>query len=131
MGSVEPPFDPRDTSNREALSVASGRAVHQLSTRVHSATVMAGHPTIPHTQTTRPARATCDDGSELARPRPQNEVKRVIWGDATSSRPFHLKSSGQDGYPWSIPRIDGGYIARMDVIQEVPIPRLEECEREF
>ena len=129
-----PPFDPRDTSNREAL------AVRQVAERFIQLFYVEDNPRDgfmswmhpdyiqhnPNAPTGRDATLAMMESSLARLPELSHEVKRVIWGDADLvAIHFHFKYE-RDTRGHSVVdilRIDGGYIREhWDVIQEVPDP---------
>jgi predicted SnoaL-like aldol condensation-catalyzing enzyme len=129
-----PPFDPRDTSNREQLSV------RQVAERFIQLFYVEDNPRDafmawmhsdyiqhnPNAPTGRDATLAMMETSLARLPDLSHEVKRVIWGDADLvAIHFHFKYEPDSaGYAVvDILRIDGGYIREhWDVLQEVPDP---------
>ena len=128
------PFDPRDTSNREALSVrqVAERFIQlfYVEDNPRDAFMAWMHPDYiqhnPNAPTGRDATLAMMEASLARLPDLSHEVKRVIWGDADLvAVHFHFKYEPDTrGYSVvDILRIDGGYIREhWDVIQEVPDP---------
>ena len=129
-----PPFDPRDTSNREQLSVrqVAERFIQlfYVEDNPRDAFMAWMHPDYiqhnPNAPTGRDATLAMMETSLARLPDLSHEVKRVIWGDADLvAIHFHFKYEPDTrGYAVvDILRIDGGYIREhWDVIQEVPDP---------
>jgi len=129
-----PPFDPRDTSNREQLSV------RQVAERFIQLFYVEDNPTDaftcwmhpdyiqhnPNAPTGRDATLAMMEASLSRLPDLSHEVKRVIWGDEDLvAIHFHFKyEPDTPGYAVvDILRIAGGYIREhWDVLQEVPDP---------
>ena len=130
----EPPFDPGDTSNREALSVrqVAERFIQlfYVEDNPRDAFMAWMHPDYiqhnPNAPTGRDATLAMMEASLARLPDLSHEVKRVIWGDGDLvAIHFHFKYEPDTrGYSVvDILRIDGGYIREhWDVIQEVPDP---------
>ena len=128
------PFDPRDTSNRETLSVrqVAERFIQLFYVEDNPRDAFMGwmHPEYiqhnPNAPTGRDATLAMMEASISRLPDLCHEVKRVIWGDADLvAIHFHFKyEKDTRGYSVvDILRIDGGYIREhWDVIQEVPDP---------
>ena len=129
-----PPFDPRETSNREALTVreVAERFIQlfYVEDNPRDAFMAWMHPDYiqhnPNAPTGRDATLAMMEASLARLPDLSHEVKRVIWGDADLvAIHFHFKyEKDSRGYSVvDILRIDGGYIREhWDVIQEVPDP---------
>ena len=129
-----PPFDPRDTSNREALSVrqVAERFIQlfYVEDSPREAFMAWMHPDYiqhnPNAPTGRDATLAMMEASLKRLPDLSHEVKRVVWGDADLvAVHFHFKYEPDTrGYSVvDILRIEGGYIREhWDVIQEVPDP---------
>ena len=129
-----PPFDPRVTSGREALSVrqVAERFIQlfYVEDNPRDAFMAWMHPDYiqhnPNAPTGRDATLAMMEASLARLPDLSHEVKRVIWGDADLvAIHFHFKYEPDTrGYSVvDILRIDGGYIREhWDVIQEVPDP---------
>jgi len=129
-----PPFDPRDTSGREALSVrqVAERFIQlfYVEDNPRDAFMAWMHPDYiqhnPNAPTGRDATLAMMEASLARLPDLSHEVKRVIWGDEDLvAIHFHFKYElDTRGYSVvDILRIDGGYIREhWDVIQEVPDP---------
>lgn len=129
-----PPFDPRDTANRDALST------RQVAERFIQLFYVEDNPTDaftcwmhpdyiqhnPNAPTGRDATLAMMQASMARLPDLSHEVKRVVWGDADLvAVHFHfLREKGTRGYAIvDLLRIDGGYIVEhWDVMQEVPDP---------
>ena len=131
---VAPPFDPRDTANREQLSVRqiAERFIQlfYVEDNPRDAFMAWMHPDYiqhnPNAPTGRDATLAMMEASLARLPDLSHEVKRVVWGDADLvAIHFHFKYEPDTrGYSVvDILRIDGGYIREhWDVIQEVPDP---------
>lgn len=129
-----PPFDPRDTSNREQLSVrqVAERFIQlfYVEDNPRDAFMAWMHPDYiqhnPNAPTGRDATLAMMETSLARLPDLSHEVKRVMWGDEDLvAVHFHFKyEKDSRGYSVvDILRIDGGYIREhWDVIQEVPDP---------
>jgi predicted SnoaL-like aldol condensation-catalyzing enzyme len=129
-----PPFDPRDTANREALSVrqVAERFIQlfYVEDNPRDAFMAWMHPDYiqhnPNAPTGRDATLAMMETSLARLPDLSHEVKRVIWGDADLvAIHFHFKYEPDSaGYAVvDILRIDGGYIREhWDVLQDVPDP---------
>ncbi|HEU4651352.1 MAG TPA: nuclear transport factor 2 family protein [Croceibacterium sp.] len=129
-----PPFDPRDTANREQLSVreVAERFIQlfYVEDNPRDAFMSWMHPDYiqhnPNAPTGRDATLAMMEASLARLPDLSHEVKRVIWGDADLvAIHFHFKyERASRGYSVvDILRIDGGYIREhWDVMQEVPDP---------
>ena len=133
-----PPFDPRDTSNREALSVrqVAERFIQlfYVEDNPRDAFLCWMHPDYiqhnPNAPTGRDATLAMMEASLSRLPDLSHEVKRVVWGPEDDGADlvavhFHFKYEPDTrGYSVvDILRIDGGYIREhWDVIQEVPDP---------
>ena len=129
-----PPFDPRDTANREALSVrqVAERFIQlfYVDDNPRDAFMCWMHPDYiqhnPNAPTGRDATLAMMEKGLALSPDLSHEVKRVVWGDADLvAVHFHFKYEPDTrGYAVvDILRIDGGYIREhWDVIQEVPDP---------
>lgn len=129
-----PPFDPRDTTNREALTVrqAAERFIQlfYVEDNPRDAFMAWMHPDYiqhnPNAPTGRDATLAMMEASLSRLPDLSHEVKRVIWGDADLvAIHFHFKYEPDSaGYSVvDILRIDQGYIREhWDVLQEVPDP---------
>jgi predicted SnoaL-like aldol condensation-catalyzing enzyme len=129
-----PPFDPRNTSNRERLSVreVAERFIQlfYVEDNPRDAFMCWMHPDYiqhnPNAPTGRDATLAMMEVSLARLPDLSHEVKRVIWGDADLvAIHFHFKYE-PDTRGFSVVdilRIDGGYIREhWDVLQEVPDP---------
>jgi predicted SnoaL-like aldol condensation-catalyzing enzyme len=135
-----PPFDPRDTANREALSVrqVAERFIQlfYVEDNPRDAFMAWMHPDYiqhnPNAPTGRDATLAMMETSLSRLPDLSHEVKRVVWGDADLvAIHFHFKYEHDTrGYSVvDILRIDGGYIREhWDVLQEVPDP--ETCKNQ-
>jgi len=129
-----PPFDPRDTSNRESLSVrqVAERFIQlfYVEDNPRDAFMCWMHPDYiqhnPNAPTGRDATLAMMESSLSRLPDLSHDVKRVIWGDADLvAIHFHFRYEPDSaGYAVvDILRIDGGYIREhWDVLQEVPDP---------
>ena len=129
-----PPFDPRDTSNREALTVrqVAERFIQlfYVEDNPRDAFMAWMHPDYiqhnPNAPTGRDATLAMMETSLARLPDLSHEVKRVIWGDADLvAIHFHFKyEPASAGYAVvDILRIDQGYIREhWDVLQDVPDP---------
>jgi predicted SnoaL-like aldol condensation-catalyzing enzyme len=129
-----PPFDPRDTSNREALTVrqVTERFIQlfYVEDNPRDAFMAWMHPDYiqhnPNAPTGRDATLAMMEASLARLPDLSHEVKRVIWGgEDLIAIHFHFKyEKDSRGYSVvDILRIDGGFIREhWDVIQEVPDP---------
>jgi len=129
-----PPFDPRDTANRERLSVrqVAERFIQlfYVEDNPRDAFMAWMHPDYiqhnPNAPTGRDATLAMMEKSLARLPDLSHEVKRVIWGDADLvAIHFHFKYEPDSaGYSVvDILRIDQGYIREhWDVLQEVPDP---------
>ena len=129
-----PPFDPRDTSNRAALSV------RQLAERFIQLFYVEDNPRDgfmcwmhpdyiqhnPNAPTGRDATLAMMETTLSGLPDLSHEVKRVVWGDAELvAVHFHFKFEPDSaGYAVvDILRVADGYIVEhWDVMQEVPVP---------
>ena len=129
-----PPFDPRDTSGREQLSVrqVAERFIQlfYVEDNPRDGFMAWMHPAYiqhnPNAPTGRDATLAMMEASLSRLPDLSHEVKRVIWGDADLvAIHFHFKYEPDSaGYAVvDILRIDQGYIhEHWDVLQEVPDP---------
>ena len=129
-----PPFDPRDTTNREQLSVrqVAERFIQlfYVEDNPRDAFMAWMHPEYiqhnPHAPTGRDATLAMMEASIARQPDLGHEVKRVVWGDADLvAIHFHFKrEKNSRGYSVvDILRVDRGYIREhWDVLQEVPDP---------
>jgi len=129
-----PPFDPRNTSNRESLSVrqVAERFIQlfYVEDNPRDGFMCWMHPDYiqhnPNAPTGRDATLAMMEASLSRLPDLSHEVKRVIWGDADLvAIHFHFKYEPDSrGYSVvDILRIDDGYIREhWDVLQEVPDP---------
>ena len=129
-----PTFDPRDTADREALSVrqVAERFIQlfYVEDNPRDAFMAWMHPDYiqhnPNAPTGRDATLAMMETSLARLPDLSHQVKRVIWGDADLvAIHFHFKYEPDSaGYAVvDILRIDGGYIREhWDVLQEVPDP---------
>ena len=129
-----PPFEPRDTSSRESLSVrqVAERFIQlfYVEDNPRDAFMAWMHPDYiqhnPNAPTGRDATLAMMDASMVRHPRLSHLVKRVVWGDADLvAIHFHFKYE-PDTRGFSVVdilRIEGGYIREhWDVIQDVPDP---------
>ena len=129
-----PPFDPRETSNRDALSVrqVAERFIQlfYVEDNPRDGFMAWMHPDYiqhnPNAPTGRDATLAMMEASLSRLPDLSHEVKRVIWGDTDLvAIHFHFKYEPDTrGYSVvDILRIDRGYIREhWDVLQEVPDP---------
>ena len=129
-----PPFEPRDTSSRESLSVrqVAERFIQlfYVEDDPRDAFLCWMHPDYiqhnPNAPTGRDATLAMMEASIVRNPELSHEVKRVVWGDADLvAVHFHFRREvGHPGYAIvDILRIEGGYIREhWDVMQEVPDP---------
>jgi len=130
----DPPFDPRDTSNREGLST---REVAERFIQLFyveddptSAFTCWMHPDYiqhnPNAPTGRDATLAMMQASMQRLPDLAHEVKRVVWGsdDLVAIHFRFQREADTRGYAIvDILRIDKGYIVEhWDVMQEVPDP---------
>ena len=133
-----PPFDPRDTADRAALST------RQVAERFIQLFYVEDNPTDaftcwmhpdyiqhnPNAPTGRDATLAMMQASMARLPELSHEVKRVVWGDSDLvAIHFHFKyEKGSRGYAVvDLLRIAKGYIVEhWDVLQEVPDP--QECK---
>jgi predicted SnoaL-like aldol condensation-catalyzing enzyme len=129
-----PPFDPRDTSRRDALTT------RQVAERFIQLFYVEDNPTDaftcwmhpdyiqhnPNAPTGRDATLAMMQASMARLPDLSHEVKRVVWGDADLvAVHFHfLREKGTRGHAIvDLLRVDRGYIVEhWDVMQEVPDP---------
>ena len=129
-----PPFDPRDTSNREQLWVrqVAERFIQlfYVEDNPRDGFMCWMHPDYiqhnPNAPTGRDPTLAMMEASLSRLPDLSHEVKRVIWGDADLvAIHFHFKYE-PDSRGFSVVdilRIDGGYIREhWDVLQDVPDP---------
>ena len=129
-----PPFEPRDTSSRESLSVrqVAERFIQlfYVEDNPRDAFMAWMHPDYiqhnPNAPTGRDATLAMMEASLARLPDLSHEVKRVVWGDGDLvAVHFHFKYE-PDTRGFSVVdilRIEGGYIREhWDVIQEVPDP---------
>ena len=129
-----PPFDPRDTSNREQLSVrqVAERFIQlfYVDDNPRDAFMCWMHPDYiqhnPNAPTGRDATlAMMEEGLERT-PGLSHEVKRVVWGDADLfAVHFHFRREpGTRGWAVvDILRVAAGYIVEhWDVMQDIPDP---------
>ena len=129
-----PPFEPRDTSSRESLSVrqVAERFIQlfYVEDNPRDAFMAWMHPDYiqhnPNAPTGRDATLAMMEASLSRLPDLSHEVKRVVWGDGDLvAVHFHFQYEPETrGYSVvDVLRIDGGYIREhWDVIQEVPDP---------
>lgn len=129
-----PPFDPRDTSNRETLSTrqVAERFIHlfYVEDNPTDAFTCWMHPDYvqhnPNAPTGRDATLAMMQGSMARLPDLTHEVKRVVWGDADLvAVHFHFRrEAGTRGHAIvDLLRVADGYIVEhWDVMQEVPDP---------
>ena len=129
-----PPFDPRDTANREGLTTrqVAERFIQlfYVEDNPRDGFMAWMHPDYiqhnPNAPTGRDATLAMMETSLARLPDLSHEVKRVIWGDADLvAIHFHFKYE-PDTRGFSVVdilRIDGGHIREhWDVLQEVPDP---------
>ena len=129
-----PPFDPRDTSGREQLSVreVAERFIQlfYVEDNPRDAFLCWMHPDYiqhnPNAPTGRDATLAMMEASLSRLPDLSHEVKRVVWGEGDLvAVHFHFKYE-PDTRGFSVVdilRIEGGYICEhWDVIQDVPDP---------
>ena len=129
-----PPFEPRDTSSRESLSVrqVAERFIQlfYVEDNPRDAFMAWMHPDYiqhnPNAPTGRDATLAMMEASLARLPDLSHEVKRVVWGDGDLvAVHFHFKYE-PDTRGFSVVdilRIEGGYIREhWDVIQDVPDP---------
>lgn len=129
-----PPFDPRDTANREALTArqVAERFIQlfYVEDNPRAAFMAWMHPGYiqhnPNAPTGRDATLAMMEEGLKRTPALSHEIKRVVWGDADLvAVHFHFRREpGTRG--WAIVdilRVEGGYIVEhWDVMQEVPDP---------
>ena len=129
-----PPFDPRDTSNRENLSV------REIAERFIQLFYVEDNPTDaftcwmhpdyiqhnPNAPTGRDATLAMMQASMARLPDLSHEVKRVVWGDADLvGVHFHfIREADHPGYAIvDILRIENGFVREhWDVMQAMPDP---------
>ncbi len=129
-----PPFDPRDTSNREALSVrqVAERFIQlfYVEDNPRDAFMAWMHPEYiqhnPNAPTGRDATLAMMEASMARLPELSHEVKRVVWGDADLvGVHFHfIREADHPGYAIvDVLRIEDGFVREhWDVMQEIPDP---------
>lgn len=129
-----PPFDPRDTSNREQLSVreVAGRFIQlfYVEDNPTDAFTCWMHPDYiqhnPNAPTGRDATLAMMQASMARLPDLSHEVKRVVWGDADLvGVHFHfIREADHPGYAIvDILRIEDGFVREhWDVMQPMPDP---------
>ena len=129
-----PPFDPRDTSNRAALSTRQMAErfiqLFYVEDDPRDAFLCWMHPDYsqhnPNAPTGRDATLAMMEASIARNPELSHEVKRVVWGDADLvAVHFHFRrEADHPGYAIvDILRVEDGYIREhWDVMQEVPDP---------
>ena len=130
-----PPFEPRDTSSRESLSVrqVAERFIQlfYVEDNPRDAFMAWMHPDYiqhnPNAPTGRDATLAMMEASLARLPDLSHEVKRVVWGEGDLvAVHFHFKYE-PDTRGFSVVdilRIEGGYIREhWDVIQDVPRDR--------
>lgn len=127
-------IDPRDTSNREQLSVreVAERFIQlfYVEDNPRDAFLNWVHPDYiqhnPNAPTGRDATLAMMEASIARNPELTHELKRVVYGDADLvAVHFHFRrQAGHPGYAiMDMLRIEGGYIREhWDVMQEVPDP---------
>lgn len=129
-----PPFDPRDTSDREALTT------RQVAERFIQLFYVEDDPTSaftcwmhsdyvqhnPNAPTGRDATLAMMQASMARLPDLAHEVRRVVWGDADLVAVhfrFQREANTRGHAIVDILRVDRGYIVEhWDVMQEVPDP---------
>ena len=129
-----PPFDPRDTSKREQLSVrqVAERFIQlfYVEDNPRDAFMAWMHPDYiqhnPNAPTGRDATLAMMEKGLALTPDLSHEVKRVVWGDADLfAVHFHFRrEAGHRGYSAvDILRVEKGYIVEhWDVMQDIPDP---------
>jgi len=129
-----PPFDPRDTANREALSVreVAERFIQlfYVEDNPRDAFMAWMHPDYiqhnPNAPTGRDATLAMMQASMARLPDLSHEVKRVVWGDADLvGVHFHfIREADHPGYAIvDILRIENGFVREhWDVMQAMPDP---------
>ena len=127
-------FDPRDTSNRDQLSVreVAERFIQlfYVEDNPRAAFLNWVHPDYiqhnPNAPTGRDATLAMMEASIARNPELTHEVKRVVWGDAdlVAVHFWFRREAGHPGYAIvDILRIADGYIREhWDVMQEMPDP---------
>lgn len=133
-----PPFDPRDTSNRESLTVrqVAERFIQLFYVEDNPRDAFMGwmHPDYiqhnPNAPTGRDATLAMMEEGLKRTPDLSHEVKRVVWGPEDNGADmfavhFHFRRE-PDTPGWAVVdilRVAGGYIVEhWDVMQEVPDP---------
>jgi predicted SnoaL-like aldol condensation-catalyzing enzyme len=129
-----PPFDPRDTSNRSALTTreVAERFIQlfYVEDNARDAFMAWMHPDYiqhnPNAPTGRDATLAMMEEGLKRTPDLSHEVKRVVWGDADLvAVHFHFRRQ-PDTRGWAIVdvlRVQDGYVVEhWDVMQEVPDP---------
>ncbi len=129
-----PPFEPRDTSDREALST------RQVAERFIQLFYVEDNPTDaftcwmhadyiqhnPNAPTGRDATLAMMQASMARLPDLSHEVKRVVWGDADLVAVHHHFRRKRDERGWAVVDIlrikDGWVVEHWDVMQPVPDP---------
>lgn len=127
-----PPFDPRDTSGRESLSVreVAERFIQlfYVEDNPRDGFTCWMHPDYiqhnPNAPTGRDATLEVLDAAVRNNPDLTHNVKRVVWGDANLVAVHHHFRRTKDERGWAVVdllRIENGYIVEhWDVMQEVP-----------
>ena len=127
-------FDPRDTSNRDQLSVreVAERFIQlfYVEDNPRDAFLNWVHPDYiqhnPNAPTGRDATLAMMEASIARNPGLTHEVRRVVWGDAdmVAVHFWFRREAGHPGYAIiDILRIEGGYIREhWDVMQAMPDP---------
>ena len=135
-----PPFDPRDTSGREQLSVrqVAERFIQlfYVEDNPRDGFMAWMHPDYiqhnPNAPTGRDATLAMMEATLSSLPDLSHEVKRVVWGDADLvAVHFHFKFEPDSrGYAIvDILRVADGYIVEhWDVMQEIPDPATSKNE---
>ncbi len=130
----DPPFDPRDTANREGLSAGevADRFIQLFYVEDNPAAAFTAwmHPDYiqhnPNAPTGRDATLAMLDAAIRNNPDLTHNVKRVIYGDEDLVAVHHHFRRTRDERGWSVVdilRIADGYIVEhWDVMQEVPDP---------
>jgi predicted SnoaL-like aldol condensation-catalyzing enzyme len=129
-----PPFDPRDTANREALSPreVADRFIQLFYVEDNPADAFTAwmHPDYiqhnPNAPTGRDATVAMLSAAVKSSPELTHNVKRVIYGDADLVAVHHHFRRKADERGWAVVdilRIANGYIVEhWDVMQPVPDP---------
>jgi predicted SnoaL-like aldol condensation-catalyzing enzyme len=129
-----PPFDPRDTTNRAALSAheVADRFIQLFYVEDNPADAFTAwmHPDYiqhnPNAPTGRDATREMLAAAVRHNPELTHDVKRVIYGDADLVAVHHHFRRTRDERGWAVVdilRIAGGYVVEhWDVMQQVPDP---------